>query len=142
MSKLVRDCSVTMAWAFDDEDDAYSDGILTLLGQGQGQGQALAPSIWPLEVANTLLVSERRGRLTEAKTLWFIGLLKGLRVTVDALGPDRAFGALLGLAREHKLSSYDAAYLDLAMREGLPLATRDQKLRLAARHCGVPLAGK
>ncbi|MDA1107141.1 MAG: type II toxin-antitoxin system VapC family toxin [Proteobacteria bacterium] len=138
MPKLVLDCSVTMAWAFDDENDAYADGILTLLEQGQ----ALAPSIWPLEVANTLLMGERRGRLTEAKTRWFIGKLKGLRVTVDAVGPNQIFGTLLSLAREHKLSSYDAAYLDLALREGLPLATRDQKLRLAARHCGVPLAGK
>lgn len=127
-----------MSWLFKDEADSYSESVLSSL---RAQG-ALVPVIWALEVANVLLTAERRQRVNEAQMAQFTELLVSLPISVLSRTADQTFGATLPLAREHKLSSYDASYLDLALREGLPLATRDQKLRLAARHCGVPLAGK
>ncbi len=136
--RFVLDCSVTMSWLFKDEVDNYSESVLSLL---RLQG-ALVPAIWPLEVANVLLTAERRQRVSEAQRVQFTELLVSLPIAVLNRAVDQTFNAILPLAREHKLSSYDASYLELALREGLPLATRDHKLRLAARHCGVPLAGK
>lgn len=136
--RFVLDCSVTMSWLFKDEMNSYSESVLSLL---QLHG-ALAPAIWPLEVANVLLTAERRERVNETQLVQFTELLVSLPISVLSRAADQIFNAVVPLAREHKLTSYDASYLDLALREGLPLATRDQKLRLAARHCGVPLAGK
>ena len=136
--RFVLDCSVTLSWAFEDERDSHAIAIL----QSLKTGEALVPGIWPLEVANGLIVAERKNRLSEADAAYFAELLNGLEIKVDAARLDYTLHKILPLAREHKLSAYDASYLDLALREGLPLATRDQKLRLAARHCGVPLAGK
>lgn len=136
--RFVLDCSVTMSWLFKDEADNYSESILSSLRMHG----AIVPAIWPLEVANVLLIGERRQRVTEAQSVQFTELLASLPISVLSRAMDQAFIAILPLAREHKLSSYDAAYLELALREGLPLATRDHKLRLAARHAGVALAGK
>ncbi len=136
--RFVLDCSVTMSWLFKDEADSYSESVLSSL---HSQG-ALVPAIWALEVANVLLTAERRQRVNEAQRMQFTALLASLPISTSNRTVDQIFGAILALAREHKLTSYDASYLDLALREGLPLATRDQKLRLAARHCGVALAGK
>ena len=136
--RFVLDCSVTMAWLFKDEADSYSESVLSSL---RSQG-ALVPAIWALEVANVLLTAERRQRVSEAQRVQFTALLVSLPISVVNRTAEQILGATLALAHEHKLTSYDASYLDLALREGLPLATRDQKLRLAARHCGVPLAGK
>jgi len=136
--RFVLDCSVTLSWAFEDERDSHSVSIL----QSLQTSAALVPGIWPLEVANGLIVAERKNRLSEADTAHFAELLQGLEIKVDAARLDYTLHKILPLAREHKLSSYDAAYLELALREGLPLATRDHKLRLAARHVGVALAGK
>ena len=127
-----------MAWLFKDEADSYSESVLSSL---RSQG-ALVPAIWALEVANVLLTAERRQRVSEAQRVQFTALLVSLPISVVNRTAEQILGATLALAHEHKLTSYDASYLDLALREGLPLATRDQKLRLAARHCGVPLAGK
>lgn len=99
----------------------------------------IAPSIWPLEVANTLLVGERRGRTTEANAARFITLLNSLPIQIDPETTRHALLDTLQLAREHHLSSYDAAYLELAMREGLPIATQDKVLKKAAKKCGVRL---
>lgn len=133
MNRFVLDNSVVMAWYFEDEANAYTTAVLESLAEGE----ALVPAIWPLEVANVLLVGERRGRSTEARTSRFIALLEALPIRVDAATPQRALSSILTLAREQRLSAYDAAYLDLAMREGLPLATQDQALRRAAEACGV-----
>ncbi len=125
-----------MAWCFEDECDEYADAVL----DGLMGGSAIAPSIWPLEVANVLLVAERRGRLQPSDTPRFVELLGSLPIEVDEVSLGRATGAILALGREHALSSYDAAYLDLAIREAVPLASRDQTLVEAARSCGVTLA--
>ncbi len=135
MSRFVLDCSVAMAWCFEDELDGYADTVL----DGLVEGTAVVPSHWRLEVANILLVAERRGRLKEADSTRFLELLGALPIEVDSETDARAFGAILLLGREHGLSSYDAAYLELAMREGVPLASLDQPLGLAAEGAGVSL---
>jgi predicted nucleic acid-binding protein len=133
--EFVLDGSVALAWGFEDEDSPYAETILDHLPDTQ----AAAPTIWPLEVANALLVGERRGRVTRADIAQFIELLDSLSITVDEETSERALWEILSLARAQNLSTYDAAYLDLAMRRGLPLATLDQRLRNAATAVGVEL---
>jgi predicted nucleic acid-binding protein len=135
VTRFVLDCSMTMAWCFEDEADAAADVVLDSLVDSE----AWAPSIWPLEVANVLLVAERRGRLRPADSARFLQLLGGLPVTVEEPSRPRVQGPVLELARRTGLSSYDATYLELAMRLGAPLATRDRALRAAAIADGVPL---
>jgi len=124
-----------MAWCFEDEADRYADHVLDLLVENE----AIAPSLWPLEVANVLLSAERGRRLTEADTSKFVHILSQLPITVDQETVDRALSEILFLGRKYELSAYDAAYLELAMREGVELATRDKELRKAATKCGVKL---
>lgn len=133
---LVVDASITMAWCFLDEATAHTWAILDRVRDAG----AIVPAIWPLEVANALLVGERRGRLTEAETTHAAELLRILPFETDPVPLARVFGPVLGLGRAHRLSAYDASYLELAMREGLPLATRDARLSEAAIRVGVPLA--
>lgn len=135
MKRFVIDCSVVMAWCFVDEADEYADSVLDMLASAE----AVAPSIWALEVANVLLVGERRNRLKEADSARFIELLRELHITADNETADHALREILSIGREQGLSSYDAAYLELAMRHGLALATRDNALRRAAKKFGVRL---
>ncbi len=137
MRGFVLDASVTLAWAFREELNAYTRGVLKQLQQSQ----AWVPSLWPLEVANALLVAERRGRLNRVEMQRFLTFLQELPIAVEPLLRNRAFGNLIPLAREQGLSVYDAAYLDLAMRLGLPLATQDGALRAAASRVGVAIFG-
>ncbi len=124
-----------MSWCFEDETDEYADSVLDLLSDAE----AVAPSIWSLEIANVLLVAERRKRLSEADSTQFLKLLGELPITVDHGSSDRALSDVLFIGRQQRLSSYDAAYLELAMREGIPLATRDEGLQKACKRCGVKL---
>ncbi len=133
MSSFVLDCSVTMSWCFEDEADAYSDRVL----DASRGARILVPAVWPLEVANVLAVAERRKRLAEADSTRFLELLASLPIRSEETSFGRATGAILSLARELGLSSYNAAYLDLAMRSGVPLATRDRRLMAACRRSGV-----
>ena len=137
MNRLVVDCSVVMAWCFEDEADAYADSVLNLLVDSETE--TIVPSIWPLEVANVLLVAERRARLTQADSLQFIKLLRELPITIDYESSDRALSEVLFIGREQGLSAYDAAYLELAMRQGAVFATRDDRLRKASERCGLKL---
>jgi len=132
---LVLDASVTLAWAFEDEENGYPDVVLESLAEAT----AYVPIIWPLEVGNALLVAERRGRLNQAATVKFLALLWQLPIVVEPERPERLLGEILSLAREQGLSTYDATYLHLAMRQGVPLATTDDLLRQAATRAGVPL---
>lgn len=132
---FVLDCSLTIAWFFDDEANAYALAVEDSLAAAS----AVVPSHWPLEVANALLMGERRKRTTEAKVTTFLGLLQSLPIAADDETMNRAWQESLGLARTHQLSVYDAAYLELALRRGLPLATLDQALRAAGSVCGVPV---
>lgn len=133
--RFVLDNSIVMSWCFEDEASRYSDAVLDALGASE----AVVPSIWPLEAANVLLAAERRRRLSRPETERFVSLLRSLPISVEMETPDRILGEVVALARECRLSSYDASYLDLAIRTSLPLATLDQDLRKAARRNGVPL---
>ncbi len=128
------DASVALSWCFEGEESTYPYTVLDRLETGQ----ALVPGIWALEVGNALIVAERRGRLTKADSIRFVALLGQLPIISRDL-PERMFGEIIALAREHNLSTYDASYLDLAMRSGLPLATQDSRLLHAARQCGVEI---
>lgn len=132
---FVVDASVTMSWCFADEATPYTEAVLTRL---DGES-AIVPTIWPLEVANVLLVAERRGRLTKAQTARLTAILRAMPISIDHTDVLVVLGPVLALGREHHLSAYDASYLELAMREGLPLATQDERLRTAASRAGAAL---
>jgi predicted nucleic acid-binding protein len=133
VSDLIVDASITMTWCFGGELTPEGRELLDRIGTGS----AAVPAIWPLEIANVLAVAERRGRLAPADISEFIALLAGLDISVDGETASRGLSDILNLARRENLSSYAAAYLELAMRLGLPLATRDAALAGAARRCGI-----
>ena len=132
---FVLDCSVTMAWIFDDEDDPLAAAVRDRLDGDV----ALAPSIWPLEVGNALLVAERRERVSRAEALRFLEVLRQLPIDVDATEAMVALDRALQIARETGVTAYDASYLELAARFGVPLATLDRRLAAAAAQVGVAL---
>lgn len=127
--QFVVDNSVVMSWCFEDEGNAYTEAVLESLADGE----AFVPGIWPLEVGNMLLVAERKKRLSESSVVRFLELLSGLPFTVEQETPERAFKNIVSLARQRGISTYDASYLDLAMRLGLPVSTLDESMRKAAR---------
>ncbi len=129
------DCSVAISWCFEDEADAWSDRILDSLSSAT----AFVPEIWHTEIANVLVQCERKKRLTEAQTAAFLRRLRSLPIQVCMLSRDENFSDVLHLARREGLTSYDAAYLRISLREGLPLATHDKALKVAAARLGVPL---
>ena len=133
MSGLVVDASVVIAWLFDDEDEPRADNVLEHLAE---EG-ALVPHLWHLETRNTLLIAERRGRLSAGAVNERMDALKGLPILTDE-EPD--LQSAFDLARAHKLSFYDALYLELAKRESAELATLDGALGQAAVAEGVPLS--
>ncbi len=133
--QFVVDNSVVMSWCFKDETNKYADTVLNRLTEAA----AVVPSIWPLEVVNVLLVAERQKRLSESDSVRFITLLSQLPIVVEYERPEKMMKELLSLARANNLSSYDASYLDLAMRKGFPIATLDNKLMEAARRIDVPI---
>jgi len=131
--RFVLDASVTLAWCFEDEANPYSWAVLDSLARCE----ALVPSIWPLEICNVLVVAERRGRINENDTAAFLDLIAQLPIVMEWEPADRIFGQIIGLARQEAMTSYDASYLDLCLRTGLPLATQDAALRGAAERRGV-----
>lgn len=135
---LVLDAALTIAWAFEDEANAYADLVLETLREGQ----AYTPSIWPLEVGHAPLLAERQGRLAQAAVAQFWEILEQLPILVEAERSERLLAEYLALARAQGLSICKAAYLHLAMRRGLPLATADETLRQAASQVGVSLFGQ
>jgi predicted nucleic acid-binding protein len=134
IEKFVVDNSVVMSWCFKDETNNYADTVLDMLIESA----AVVPSIWPLEVVNVLILAERKKRLSESDSIRFLTLLSQLPIVVEYERPDM-MKELLALARSNNLSSYDASYLDLAMRKGFPIATLDNKLIEAARRIDVPI---
>jgi predicted nucleic acid-binding protein len=138
LSRFILDASVTLCWCFENQATHYTEAILEMLAEGD---EASVPFIWPLEVANVLVISERRRALTIAQVAGFLEELSAWPIQVDTRGVDRTFQQILSTAREHGLSTYDAAYLELAIREGLPLATLDSDLRRAATAVGVKIVG-
>ena len=134
--RLVLDASVALAWCFDDEKTVYSEAVLDLLANG---AQAVTPAIWPFEVANAMLAGERRQRITIAQVTSILRRIADLPISVDPVQMVYAFQQILPLARQSQLTEYDAAYLELALRLNLPLATFDAQLRRAAKAAGVAL---
>ncbi|MBI4031643.1 MAG: type II toxin-antitoxin system VapC family toxin [Proteobacteria bacterium] len=135
MRSVVIDASVTLAWCFPDEKSAYADKVLEEL-----EGQvALVPSVWALEIANGLLVGERRKRISQVEILRFMDLLEAFPVQEVSLPVSAHIAGVLPLGREYGLSAYDASYLDAAIRNGAELATADDALEKAARKAGIPI---
>ncbi|MDE2689602.1 MAG: type II toxin-antitoxin system VapC family toxin [Acidobacteriota bacterium] len=130
---FVLDCSVTVAWLFEDEATPAIDALQDQLKEEV----ALVPGHWRLEVGNVLAQAERRKRLTPAQTSAHLELLDRLPVATDNETDSRAFREILSVARTERLTTHDAAYLELAARRGVPLATLDRALARAARRVGV-----
>lgn len=131
--RLVIDASIGGAWCLEDEESDLADSLLG----GVEDSHFLVPSHWFLELGNLLVVAERRSRIDAEGVRNATRFLKSLPISIDSLSPAQTLGATLELARRHVLSSYDAAYLELAVREGAALATLDQRLRHAALAEGV-----
>ena len=139
--RFVLDNSVTMRWLFADgseADLAYAAHVLELLAREQGE--AAVPALWPLEVGNVIVRAEAKGLVSEARGAEFLGLLDGMAIVVDDHTAAHALHDTMQLARRLRLSTYDASYLELALREGLPLATLDTDLRSALAATGGQLA--
>lgn len=138
---FVLDASVALLWLVPDSNPAGVDYASVAL-QALKESQALVPSLLALEIANVVAKIESRGVVTEADSQRFIALLARLNIVTDHATAAHALGDTLNLARRYKLSAYDAAYLELALRTGLPLATLDADLAKAASSAGVPVFGR
>lgn len=134
MTGVILDASMALSWCFEDEWRKDSDRVLDLVRRDG----ALVPSLWDLEVANVLVMAERRGRTSRSDTERLQTLLQQLPIELADNDPDGR--AVTMAARDYSLSAYDACYLVLAMRTGWPLATLDTSLASAASDAGVPLA--
>ena len=134
---LILDSSVSLAWCFEDEHTPAGMAVLERVAETG----ATAPLLWPLEIANGLLMAERRGRVDASHRTRLLRFLHDLPVTLDDETASRAWTDTVRLAEQHRLTIYDAVYLELAGRMGLPLATLDQDLRAGARAVGVALLG-
>lgn len=132
---LVLDASITFAWLFDDESSAIADAVFERVMSSGGH----VPTIWGLEVANTLIVAERRKRITRAQLLVHARRLQTIPLQVDTETMSDPISSILPLALRWNLTVYDAAYLELAIRRALPLATLDERLRAAAASAGIAL---
>jgi len=137
VKEFVLDCSATLPWVLTGEATEASNALLDVLGSG---GKAWVPALWHLELANALLVAKRKKRIDGAGVDWFLAGLRDYDIEVDQETIASAWTKTLALAEAHGLTLYDAAYLELALRRGLPLATLDGPLRLAAKRAGGTLA--
>ncbi len=135
MNGIVIDASVALAWCFPDEASDYADFVL-LAVENQ---TVIVPSIWAVEITNALLVGQRRKRIRQPEVRRFIELLKDLSVVEDRQAFADSVSNVLPLAREYDLSAYDAAYLDVAVRHEMPLATLDGALQKACTLAGIKI---
>ncbi len=135
MSQVVVDASIALAWCFPDETSDYADAVLVSL---EGKTM-LVPAVWNLEIANALLVGERRKRLNQTEIRRFTTLLESLPLVQDTRPVASHVNDVLPLARAHGLTACDAAYLELSIRQSVPLATLDEKLQKAAKLAGVKI---
>ncbi len=126
---------MTLSWAFDDEANSFTRHVLKLLEDTH----AIVPALWPFEVTNVLVSAERRGRITVTQQAEFLEKLRGLPIEIERRPAIWLAQQTLPLARLYKLSAYDSAYLELAIRENLPFATSDVRLRDAAKDAGILL---
>jgi predicted nucleic acid-binding protein len=136
VSRFVLDASVALAWCFPDEKAALAQRVAGMFKQGD---TAIAPSFWPHEVLNALLAGEKRKRISGTLVRSFLHDLGVLPIALEQLPAEAVFGRIQPLSREHGLTAYDAAYLELANVSGVPLATLDDDLIRACRKAGVGL---
>lgn len=134
---LVLDASVALAWCFEDEQTAAVMALLDRVAEAGG----VAPLLWPLEALNGLLAAERRRRIPSATRATLAAFLRDLPITLDGDTAERAWDATARLAAQFQLTVYDAAYLELAQRRRLPLASLDHDLRTAATASGIDVLG-
>jgi len=135
---FVLDASVAMSWLL-------GDGVATARGYAMGvleamkseDNRAIVPVVWNLEVANVIAKAEQNGLLVEAQSEAFLEMLAGLDIDVDSDTVATALSDTLQIARRYRLSAYDASYMELSLRAGIPLATLDQDLNKAARRAGI-----
>ena len=137
MSRFVLDNTVTMAWCFTDEATEFTETLLNNLSNLTDA--ALVPSLWLYEVVNVTEMAIRKGRITKDKATAFIESLTDLPIEVEDLSRTEVFVSVRAVAERYRLTSYDAAYLELAIRHRLPLAAFDSDLNKAARAAGVEL---
>lgn len=136
MTGLVIDCSVTAAWFFEDEADEASESLLLRVRDEGG----LVPPLWHWEVSNVMTMAVRKGRLSANAAAVRLNVLSGLPIATDPEAQARAWRETFMLAQAHTLTAYDAAYLELAHRTGLELASKDAELCAAGKALGVRLA--
>lgn len=134
---VVIDSSVALTWCFEDEASPRSDVLFECV---RDDG-AFVPALWHLELANVLVQAEKRGRISAGDIAVRLELIAELPITTDHAMAARAWREILTLARAERLTAYDAAYLELAMRKGLPLSSRDAALVAAARRVGIAILG-
>ena len=137
MAAFVPDASATLAWFFQDETSTWTETLLARLKSGD---TAIVPKHWPLEVANAFLVAVRRGRVDRDRTAKFFFDLLSLPIRIDSTHGEAMLGQVFAYAEQYGLTIYDAAYPELALREGAALATLDNDLRKAALAAAVLLA--
>lgn len=126
---FILDCSVCMAWCFEDENSQYADAVLECLKTQT----ALVPQLWHLEITNVLLVAERGKRINATVSEDFLTILQSMNIETDRHVFSIADSENVSLARQYQFSAYDMAYLALAQREQLPIATNDNKLKQVAK---------
>jgi len=136
LNAFVLDNSVTMRWCFENTSTPYAEGVLEQLLVGQ---RAHVPILWLYEVVSVLAKAQRTAAMSADAAHGFFEDIRSLDIAVDEESSGYVFGEVHRLALEHGLSGYDAAYLELAARKGLPLATLDEDLQKAARTAGVEL---
>ncbi len=134
MIELVLDCSLALAWSIPDENFSAADEILKSV---ESESRFWVPALWWYELSNALTMAERHGRLMHSSAGRLVELYSHLPIYTDTLLGAQAFVRHMALAQRYKLSTYDAAYLELAERRGLALATLDKALQKAARHAGI-----
>src|ERR1700677_2547129 len=135
---FVVDSSAALTWLFPDEATPRTDELLARLDKET----VIVHALWFFELANVIYLAERKNRIAQAQSAVFIDEISRLDIEVDHLSAARSFTHLLPLCRSETLTSYDAVYLDLAIRRQVPLATLDEPLRKAAKKLGVDLLGK
>jgi predicted nucleic acid-binding protein len=133
---FVVDASMGVSWVCEDQATLESDALLNQVTSGV---PVVVPSFWFLEMANVLLILQRRGKLTAAQKKFALEKLAAMQFTVDDEAASNAFGQINDLAERHRLTVYGATYLELALRRKLSFASRDQALKAAGKRCGLKL---
>jgi predicted nucleic acid-binding protein len=134
LSAIVVDASILLSWCFPDERTEFARRIVARLMAGE---VALVPAFWCSEILNSLLVGERRGRITSADTEAFLDEIRAMNPELDYISVDATFGVVQMVSRKYGITPYDALYVELAMRRRCPLATLDLRQRSAAIDLGV-----